>query len=426
MTEQLEVYLHDERIGTVTPGPRRMPSRVRLVLADDYEPGSVRLTESFSTLPGVSPDDRLASNFIGGYTPEGQQRIAMSEGRGFTSEDLYGFLRAFGGSIAGALTFRVPGLDVTQVPHYEPLSNSDVGRLLRNAVDRHDLGVRDDSRSMIPGFQPKLLLANLGDGWMQPHGRAHSTHILKPRLRSRPERIYDEFYSHELSRAMGLSSFASEIQHVGQTSFLAIARFDRGVRDGTVQTIHQEDAAQALGIEWTDDQAKFQDRSNPRRRDRPSARAIGELFAGLSDDALETWIRQLTFRILIGDNDGHAKNVGILHLESEDTVTDLYDAVPNLFQDERIDWSMALAIDGQWDHRRVSVERIMREIDSWGGGLSRTRIEACIGGTLDSFAAALESVTAPSGISEGLIDSLGWNLHRLRSGHEISERRSPR
>lgn len=60
----------------------------------------------------------------------------------------------------------------------------------------HDLGARDDSRSMLPGFQPKFLAARSGDRWFAPHGAAHSTHILKPQLRSRKSSIYDEFYSY--------------------------------------------------------------------------------------------------------------------------------------------------------------------------------------------------------------------------------------
>lgn len=57
---------------------------------------------------------------------------------------------------------------------------------------------------MLPGFQPKLLLAR----------------------------------------------FDSELISIGQTAFLAIERFDRVV-DGTgVSLIHQEDAAQALGLGW--------------------------------------------------------------------------------------------------------------------------------------------------------------------------------
>ncbi len=136
-------------------------------------------------------------------------------------------------------------------------------------------------------------------------------------------------------------------------------------------------------------------------------------------------MKQLTFRVLVGDNDGHAKNVGVLHLPGTDTITELYDALPNLYQEGRVDWNMALAIDGQIDHRHVSVERIINEVDSWGSELTIAQIEEIISQTLDSFAKALDTVPTPDGMSPGLVEGLTWFLDRLSGGHEISERRRP-
>src|SRR5690606_14170881 len=123
-----------------------------------------------------------------------------------------------------------------------------------------------------------LLVSRFGDsGWMLPSGSAHSTHILKPRLRSRPTRIVDEFYSHELARAVGLSRYASWLEGTGESMFLAIERFDRRVQGERVTLVHQEDAAQALALDWTDDDAKFQDPTRPQDPRRPSAYRIAEL-----------------------------------------------------------------------------------------------------------------------------------------------------
>ena len=78
-----------------------------------HEPGDVQLTDSFVLLPWLTPDERLVSNFLGGYTQKGSNGWRW-RGRGFSENDLYGFLHEFGGSIAGTLTFRVPGVDVRQ------------------------------------------------------------------------------------------------------------------------------------------------------------------------------------------------------------------------------------------------------------------------------------------------------------------------
>jgi hypothetical protein len=41
-----------------------------------------------------------------------------------------------------------------------------------------------------------------------------------------------------------------------------------------------------------------------------------------------------------------AKNVGFLHKSSGTRLSELYDAVPNLYQSGRINWDMAMAING--------------------------------------------------------------------------------
>lgn len=420
MAEELEVRLHGEQVGVLRRAPRR--SR-EYVIIDDVAPTTnrVRLAESFTLFPGRRPDIELVSRFLGGYLPEGAQRKALSGKRGIAPNDLFGFLREFGSSIAGALTF----WDQEAGEHearYTPVSSKLLRRELQRAVKEHDQGIRDDSRSMLAGFQPKLLVSRFDDsGWLLPHGSGHSTHILKPRLQSRPSRILDEFYSHELARAVGISRFASWLEGSGDGMYLVIERFDRRVQESRVELVHQEDAAQALALGWTDDDLKFQDPTRPFDPERPSAYRVAELVAGLGDVAVtEQWVRQLVFRILIGDNDGHAKNVGVLHLPGSNLLTDLYDAVPNLFQAERIRWDMALAIDGEFDHRLISVDRILAEVASWRV-LSRSRASSVVTELLTAFRSALDVVDVPRGCSNGLEDFLRRTVDRLLAGHQIGE-----
>jgi serine/threonine-protein kinase HipA len=395
MIDALSVYLHDELVGTIVP-----------VRGD----------------PGVKPKDEAASNFFGGYAPEGNQRKAMADERGISEADLFSLLREFGGSIAGAVTLRDPDESKAYKPSYSRLELKTVAARLRQAVEKHDLGLQDDSRSMLPGFQPKLLLAKFDGEWFEPHGRAHSTHILKPELSKRPDVIDNEFYSHLLARHMGLATFDSEIVAIGSTRFLSIERYDRRIDAGEVSLIHQEDAAQALGLDWWDADAKFQDPKSPQREGRPSAAAVATLMASLATESnpVEVWLRQLTYHVLIGNNDAHAKNVGLLHTEEGVTITQLYDAVPNFSQEDRIEWKLAMAIGGEFDHRRISVEKIVAEATAWQA-IAPARIGAVVTETLDAFALALESVEPPRAITQALVPRLWWNVNRLRKGFEISE-----
>jgi serine/threonine-protein kinase HipA len=81
---------------------------------------------------------------------------------------------------------------------------------------------------------------------------------------------------------------------------------------------------------------------------------------------------------------------------------------------------MALAIDGQFDHRRISAERLMNEAKGWGAMTPRS-IERTISDTFTAFSSALGSTPPPAGISPGLLDGLEWNLSRLMAGDEISQ-----
>ncbi|QTX03588.1 type II toxin-antitoxin system HipA family toxin [Agromyces archimandritae] len=421
---ELRVLLHGTPLGVLTRAPRRDRARVRVTWDESADPAGVRVSESFTVLPGRAPDVDLVSDFLGGYAPEGNQRTALAAERGIDRDDLFALLREYGGSIAGALTFVDTEDEGRAVPRYEPLRTSALGRLLRRAVEEHDQGARPDSRSTLPGFQPKVLVTAFEDGrWLQPHGGGHSTHILKPQLSSQPSRIYDEFAGHELARHMGLAMFASEIRSAGSMPYLSIERFDRIVEDGRVDLVHQEDAAQALGLDWVSDEVKFQNPALPRDPRRASVFRLAEMVAGLSDQgSLRIFLAQLVMRILLGDNDGHAKNTGVLHLDGADRLTELYDAVPNPYQEGRIDWNMAMAVDGVFDHRRISRDRIVAEARSWGV-LAERAIEETVTEVIERFGAALDAVTLPAEASDGLEAGLRWNLERLGSGKEISRPR---
>jgi len=418
--ETLDLYLHERHIGTVRRGARAK-HRIAIEWDAQYRGDAPTLTESFGVIPGRSPDAELASNFLGGYTPEGNQRTALAARRGIDPDDLYSILSEFGGSIAGAVTLRNPTEATAYRPDYDELSDRTVASRLQQAIDKHDLGTRDDSRSMLQGFQPKLLVARFDDAWLEPHGRAHSTHILKPQLPSRPEAIFNEFYSHELARHIGLAQFQSAMRQAGPMNYLAIERFDRHVVGDAVLLHHQEDLAQALGLEWRDADAKFQDHRRPPRTGRPSARLIGELLGSIPGGgrAAEEWLRQLVYHVAIGNNDAHAKNVALLHLATGTQLTEVYDAVPNLFQDGRIDWNLALSLGGIFDHRRISGESLTKEALSWGV-LPIARVPTVIDETLGAIEAAVRVITPPGSASKGMPERIDWNVSRLRSGAEIS------
>jgi serine/threonine-protein kinase HipA len=267
-----------------------------------------------------------------------------------------------------------------------------------------------------------VLVTAIDGDWAYPHGRAHSTHILKPQVPARPTRIFDEYYSHVLTRHVGLSHYKSEIRAAGKTTYLAIERFDRDVSDGVVTVRHQEDLAQALELDWRNTDVKFQDPDWPTNPHRATARRIAELLGSIprSTVAVEQWLRQLTFHVAIGNNDAHAKNVALMHSEGGTELSQVYDALPNLFQEGLVTTALALAVDGIFDHCRMSVGRILNEVISWNV-MSHARAEVLVSETLARIADAIAANEPPKGSSPGMGERLEWNVSRLLAGTEISQ-----
>jgi serine/threonine-protein kinase HipA len=416
----LELFLHDRFVGTIEPD-RRDKTRVTLDVNETYCE-EVLLSESFATISGRRPPVEAVSNFLGGYVPEGNHREAMAAKRHVDKDDLFALLREFGGSTAGAVTLRRPDEPKAYHPTYEPLTDRALSTRLKHALDDNDQAIGDDSRSTLPGFQPKVLVARFGGEWVYPHGRAHSTHILKPQVPARPNRIFEEHYSHLLTQRIGLSSYASEIRAAERMTYLAIERFDRTVIDRKVLLHHQEDLAQVLGLDWRDTDVKFQEPDWPSDPKRASVLGVAEALGSIpgGDAAVEQWLRQLTFHVAIGNNDAHAKNVALMHHSKGTELAQVYDASPNLFQAGRVSWNLALAVDGIFDHRRLSVESILAEAQSWGV-IGARRASTLVSETLDALSDAIEEITPPKEVSKGMIEHLRWNVRRLLAGQEISE-----
>ncbi len=112
-----------------------------------------------------------------------------------------------------------------------------------------------------------------------------------------------------------------------------------------------------------------------------------------------------------------------MHLSTGIELAQVYDALPNLFQAGRVKWDLALAINGVFDHRRISAETILAEVHTWGV-IAQTRASALVSETLDVLDDAITEVAPPKGVSDGMIEHLQWNVRRLLAGQEISEPRA--
>ncbi|MGH9066301.1 MAG: HipA domain-containing protein, partial [Acidimicrobiales bacterium] len=203
---------------------------------------------------------------------------------------------------------------------YDPVDQAGLERLVDD-LPLSPLGADPGAnrRMSLAGAQPKLVLARLDGGWYQPADGAASTHILKPTL-TWPLSADNEAAVMSLARSVGLTGSESWVEEIGPTRVYVVERYDRTVLpSGVVLRSHQEDMCQALGVRPAD---KY-------NLGRPSQRIARVLRTYSVDPAadLTGLLRQLTFRTVVGDEDGHGKNVSILLDDGRVSLAPLYDSL---------------------------------------------------------------------------------------------------
>jgi serine/threonine-protein kinase HipA len=343
--------------------------------------------------PRAAPyENREARAFFDNLLPEGPQRedVRQRDGdRPVNPEDVAGLLEVVGGECPGAVSVVPAGTAPAKVPgnldaDYERLAREDVGRLLAAAAQG-----RNPARPLrfsLAGVQRKIALAidpGNGDFLAPRHPGIPTTHVLKVEAAgdSRTRGIVrNELLCLRLAAAIGLPAVEAMADEIGGITTLVIRRYDRVVDGRQVHRLHQEDAAQVLGLDRTE---KYEDDAARRGR-RADFRVLLERVASLTVAPAETrdvLRRAAFFNWLIGNNDAHAKNFALLYAPGlrAPSLAPLYDlvAVEALPMDVH---QMAMSINGTTDGDdvdRAGIEWLARldVIRRLPGSALRLRIE---------------------------------------------------
>jgi serine/threonine-protein kinase HipA len=364
----LGVWLDGQRIADLEQ--RRRPEircRYTELAVDTWQLNSPLISCSLPL--STRPQDARA--FCVGLLPEGQALQALAARAGVATNDSFALLARYGRDVAGAL---IISEDEPQEQRFGAAPYSaDALTAAVDDLDDHPLGAHDDSELSLAGLQDKLLLVALPDGgWARPlHGRP-STHILKRDDLRFPGLVAAEAQCLALARTLGLTTIESALVRLGETECLIVSRFDRQDRGDAVQRIHQEDLCQAAGVD-PDQQAG---RGKYERAGGPGLRDIARLLDAWGVDPraeLDALVRVVTFTVLIGNADAHAKNLALLH-PMPDTVTlaPLYDTVPTVLW-PRLRTDAAMAIGGQRTLAAVTLDDVVAEARRWSHPDRRAR-----------------------------------------------------
>ena len=198
-----------------------------------------------------------------------------------------------------------------------------------------------------------------------PLDGAPSTHILKPQPWGRLAGLVEaEAWGMEVARHVTETAGSAILDLPDAPPTLAVERFDRVETERGLVRLHQEDCAQALGIEPG---RKYAATATPTKSD-PTYKGIAELLSRYAADSLEErkrLLRHLFVNTVLGNTDAHAKNYALLHGGDEVCLAPLYDVVPALEITPNVLF-MGLRIDGRIRIDRIERENIVAEARSWG------------------------------------------------------------
>lgn len=427
VSQRLDAWLYGTRIATLTRG--RRTGGIDLAWCDQalerWGYGS-RIVSSLLPL-GESAHPVAVKAFLDGYLPEDRSRVHHAVEAGVSWEDTFGLIRAYGRDLAGALIIVPEGADTaSSEARYEPIDVAEIAVRLRRASQHTGRLDARDSFSSLPGMVPKVLLHREtheagGDQWYACRGGAPSTWIVK---RSHDhdgpaaDVIDTEVLALACARRLDLTVVEAEVVTLDEDlRAIAVRRYDRVRRqDGTFGRIHQEDLAQALGLNTSDANRKFQ-------RGKDQLPSLATAAAVLTDDGTSphALLRLMVFNHLIGNTDMHAKNISYLHLLPGRTiVAPVYDCSMHLHAPSS--GKVAIQVNGKEDFVDIGFGDLLSEAVSWG--MPRQRAADAIASLSRDFLRALQE-EYDGGRHPGVPDA-AWTTVFERSSALLDQADGPR
>jgi serine/threonine-protein kinase HipA len=360
ITGQLEAYLGDRRIGTLSRENGRLAFRYDRQWLDDPDSHPLSLSLPLREAPFADLETRT---WFGNLLPEGDFLNAVARRLGRSTGDIFGLLVDLGGECAGAISLLPSGETPLKAGRYQRLSEDELFALVSADPPLPLLAGETGVRLSLAGAQNKVPVY-VDDGDIhKATGSLATTHIIKPPIRAAialPHTVENEAFCMQLAGKLGLVVPKAQVRAVRDQSFYLVERFDRRSRQGRIERLHQEDFCQALGVEAN---LKYEESGGP------SLAAIWRLLrnhsAAPAVDGRQL-LRWVGFNFLIGNADAHGKNLALLYGEDGSVrLAPFYDLLCTAVYPE-LDQRLALRLGGErWSDRlrRRHWERLAEELE---------------------------------------------------------------
>ena len=330
----MTVWYGEQPVGYVEPDQR---GGFQFTYSDEWIKSSDSFPISISLPLGRPVDQERADAFFSNLLPEGPGKERLCRQLGISPDNRYEILRAIGHDCAGALTIGDQSAEA-ESPHREAFRAHELSELIRNRPALPVLANGEYVRFSLAGSASKWAVIADETRFFWPRGSAPSTHILKvydPRFSHAPR---NEAFTGLLAARLGLSTATV----TPADDYLLIERYDRTRDAGRLVRLHQEDAAQAIGI------------SSFRKYQREGGVGIAQminLIRAHSSNPLQDQRSVITWQLanlILGNADGHLKNISFLYDGARVSLAPFYDMVCTRNYDG-VDHRLALHVGGGYD-----------------------------------------------------------------------------
>lgn len=258
----------------------------------------------------VAPDQR-GLRFFTNLLPEGNARDRLVRRLGIADDD-FRLLQRLGGDCAGALSLWPEGVTPARTGGERVLGEPELREAIRLGSGHVLAAAGEDApRLSLAGAQDKLPVrirasADAAPQVLLPQGDAASTHILKLPVNDLRHVPLYECYTSFIAARLELPVAEIVPLRVGEHLCSLSTRYDR-IRDGSghIERIHQEDFCQALGRART---GKYADTG-------AHCGLVADVIRRHADAPardLRTLLQWQVFNALVGNTDGHLKNLSLL------------------------------------------------------------------------------------------------------------------
>lgn len=297
--------------------PQGRPISLSLPFSQGAEPFTGNVVESY--FDNLLPDSL-----------DIRKRLASKFGTGSTHA--FQLLEKIGRDCVGAIQLLPAGSPAPDVRRIDadPLSETDIARILDDTVSNRHVGVpeEDELRISLAGAQEKTALLWHNGQWCRPRGATPTTHILKLPLgvvggmrADFSTSVENEWLCAQLVHAYGIPVAECSIEMFGRHKALVVTRFDRRLMDGWWARLPQEDFCQVTGLS---PERKYEEKGGP------GIATILNILRGSDKaeiDRQNFLTAQLVFWLLAAP-DGHAKNFSIaIGPQGRFSMTQLYDVM---------------------------------------------------------------------------------------------------